>query len=76
MSKEKHVYLVTYNACHENPEDAYTEGCIIATDWEDANQKFLKWLDSWNEEREADGDMPEGEDEFDLEELSILNNDE
>ncbi len=73
MSKEKHVYLVTYNACYENPEDASIEGCIIATDWEDANEKLLKWLDRWNEEREADGEMPEDEVEFDLEELSILN---
>ena len=73
MSKEKQVYLVTYNARYENPEAKAIEGCIIATDWEDANEKFLKWLDGWNEEREADGNNPEGEDEFDLEALSILN---
>ncbi len=72
MSKEKQVYLVTYNACYENPEDNSIEGCIIATDWEEANEKFLEWLDVWNKEREADGDVPESEDEFDLEELSIL----
>ena len=34
--------------------------------------KILEWLDVWNKEREADGDVPESEDEFDLEELSIL----
>ena len=73
MSEKKLVYLVTYNARYENPEDKATEGCIIATDWEDANEKLLKWLDRWNKEREANGDSPEGEDEFDLEELSILN---
>ena len=73
MSEEKQVYLVTYNARYENPEDVYTEGCIVATDYEDANKKFLKWLDRWNEKREADGEMPEDEVEFNLEEISILN---
>jgi hypothetical protein len=72
MSKEKQVYLVTYNARYENPEAKSIEGCIIATDWEDANEKLLKWLDNWNKEREADGNMPEDENEFDLDPVNIL----
>lgn len=72
MSKEKQVYLVTYNACYDEPDNATTEGCIVATDYEDANKKFLKWLDKHNAERVHAEESEEGEDEFDLDEINIL----
>ena len=72
MSKEKQVYLVTYNAHYDEIDNAITEGCIVATDHEDANKKFLKWLDKHNAERVDAGESEEGEEEFDLGEVNIL----
>lgn len=72
MSKEKQVYLVTYNARYDEPSNETNEGCIVATDYEDANKKFLKWLDKHNAERVDAGESEEGEDEFDLDEIDIL----
>ena len=72
MSKEKQVYLVTYNACYDEPDNATTEGCIVATDYKDANKKFLKWLDKHNAERVDARESEESEEEFNLDEVNIL----
>ena len=71
--KEQKVYLVTYNACYENPENESVEGCIKANNSHDANKKFLEWLEEHNVERESMGEVLEDEEEFDVTELSILN---
>ena len=71
--KEQKVYLVTYNACYENPENKSVEGCIKANDSHDANKKFLEWLEERNVVRESMGEVIEEEEEFDVKELSILN---
>tara|TARA_B100000963_G_C22071149_1_gene428090 strand:- start:40 stop:276 length:237 start_codon:yes stop_codon:yes gene_type:complete len=75
--KEQKVYLVTYNACYENPENkieySRVEGCIKANDSHDANKKFLEWLEERNVVRESMGEVIEEEEEFDVKELAILN---
>ena len=71
--KEQKVYLVTYNACYENPENKSVAGCIKANDSHDANKKFLEWLEKMNALREAEGEVIEGKEEFDVKELAILN---
>ena len=53
----KKVFIVKYNACYDNPEEARIETIVESKD------HFLLWLDEHNASRDA---APESEEEFDL----------
>jgi hypothetical protein len=53
-------YIVQYNDRYGNGNDKFNE-CIV-----ESEKDFKRWLKQYNKERVADGNEPEGEEEFDL----------
>lgn len=60
--KVTELKLITYNDCHGNGD----------TNIECVTNNFKKWLKKHNKERKADGENPEHEDEFDVDDIDFL----
>lgn len=63
MILEHNVYLIRYN--YEG-YGTIAEGYILAEDWEEAYRKLHEWCVARNKFREAEGSLPEWEDEFEI----------
>jgi hypothetical protein len=59
-------YIVQYNDKYGNGNDKHFE-CIVKD-----KQDFERWLKAHNEEREDDGEIEEGADEFDLIQINLF----
>ena len=64
----KNYFIVQYHDKFGNGNNTMFE-CIV----KDKND-FIEWLQKHNEEREADGNEPESEEEFNLIPVQLFNN--
>jgi hypothetical protein len=62
----KKIYLVEYNDRYGNGDNKSFEGYV------ESREDFMKWLVEHNKEREAEGELEEGKEEFTLHLLDKL----